>query len=225
MLGHYELTGPLYEPQLYTEFSASTLGVDILAARYSDGPHRALFDRHQQNLRRIHRRNAGIIEAFVYGLDGTQKLSPSQKNRLVGAYARSAGLTPAQARVHLKGGLPSFHLQHDVECGFFVNFDMSSLQGHMIHVRYDKHMWSHMMPINSSNSLWTVFKSFDIDVVPASSQGGKYFSLSARVTLSLEEKELLRLYKNLRRMHDYFFGEKPQVQLNLFHNNPAALKF
>jgi histidinol-phosphate/aromatic aminotransferase/cobyric acid decarboxylase-like protein len=226
VMGHANLIEPMTSRQLMEEFSASSLGVDIITARYGgQKSDQKKFRAHKEKLRRHHLRKAGIIEAFFRGLDNTDRLTPAQKNGLVQIYSRHAGIDKAESSRRLKSGLPKFTLAENMDCGFFYPIHCDSLYGMPIAFKFDDSFIINSGHIINSNTLHWVFRSFNMHTVPAVSQGCNPKAMSVRITTSLPDQELLRFYGAMREMQEYFFGKNPQAQLDLFRKNYPASAF
>lgn len=225
MVAHPDLIEAMVDGQLVHEFTASSIGVDIITARYSHNKQRKMFLRHYDRLRKAHRTKMGVIEAFINGIDRTDKLNMFQKQKLIHDYASRFKLSYKTARTRLKTGLPNFRIPKETEAGFFMNLHAQSLYGHVLAAKTDNHMMPEARYITTSPMLHKAFKAFGIETVSAWGQGASPYSLQGRITISVRKDELLDFYDRLRTMHNYFFGPNPQVQLDLFNNNPAALKF
>ncbi|MCB1538643.1 MAG: aminotransferase class I/II-fold pyridoxal phosphate-dependent enzyme [Rhodospirillales bacterium] len=224
MAAHAELLEPMSDHHITHHFAASTMAVDILTARYTPGPHQKKFDAHYRRLRRAHRRHIGWVESFFFGIDTTKKISNREKADLVSAYAAHANITHNQANARLNAGLPNFHVTESLESGFFMVLDAGSLSDRLVAITFDENPIPRLGYITNSRSIKAVFESFGIDMVPAIHQGASPYNLTARITLSIRPDELFTLFDRLRAMHDYFFGEDPEIQLHMFRKNPAAEK-
>lgn len=220
MLADTQFVGTFASRQLYEEFTASSLGVDIIAARYSAGSHQKRFASHGRALRKLHRQKSGMLEAFVDGIENTDRLTKSQKTKLVAGYAAHAGISKREAETRLKAGLPHFHIGRDIDCGFFMVMNVEALRGKTIFLSYDNKPRPSQCFVDNGHTMYWVFKSFGIDVVPLVSAGADYGCLEARVTLSLKDKDLFILFDRLQEMHAHFFKNEPQVQLDMFRFKP-----
>ncbi|NBX66243.1 MAG: aminotransferase class I/II-fold pyridoxal phosphate-dependent enzyme [Proteobacteria bacterium] len=220
MVSDSQFVSVFAERQLIHEFTASSLGVDIIAARYSAGKHQRLFASHGRALRRLHRQKSGMMEAFTDGIENTERLNKTQKKKLIADYAAHAGIDKKEAEARLKEGLPHFHISRDIDCGFFMVMNVEALRGKLISVSYDDKPRPSMSYINNGNTMYWVFKSFGVDVVPLINAGSDYRCLEARLTLSLKDQDLFTLFDRLRDMHAHFFKNEPQVQLDLFRHKP-----
>ena len=218
-IGHAGLIEPVSSKQLMQNFAASSLGVDILAARYGDSSLRGKFTSHARALRQKHRQKAGMIEAFFHGIHNTQKLNESQKDGLVSLYAAHAGV-PKQDSAHiLSQGLYPFFLGANINGGFFATINCESMRGQMIYAQFENAPYPTPLYLHNSHYLFWVFRSFGMKVVTGAGQGLPENALVARVSFSLQDSDLLRFYDSMRTMRTYFFGESPQRQLDLFQKN------
>lgn len=226
MVAGLDIVEPLAERQLMREFAASSIGVDILAARYGgSSAHRRAFNKHFENLRREHVHKAGIMEAFFNGTDHAQKLTSQQKKQLVVDYAEYKGISSDQARKVLSGGLAPFQLADGMDCGFFQRVYCEALRDKPIYMKFDDTLCASGHNIQKSWQLYWVFRSFGMRVVAASQAGCPERDLTVRMTLSLPQTDLFRLYDSMQAMRTYFFGEKPSVQLDLFRLRGQAVNF
>ncbi len=119
----------------------------------------------------------------------------------------------------MKHGLPNFHVPDTLESGFFCPVSFESLQGHKVAIKYDNSAWSNVLDIDNSHVLYWVFRAFNVKMVSSVQQGFSDKALGGRMTLSMSEKDFYRFYDKMSEMHDFFFGEKPEVQLDLFRTN------
>ncbi len=222
-IAHPELIENLTEKQLFTEFTANSLGVDILAARFGS-THKKEFRNHLKRLRRIHAQKAAYIQAFFRGLDNAEDLSEFQKSQLIKKYARTANIPVTTAKERLHSGLPNFRVPDGPECGFFQRVYCDALQGRLITVKFQQNTHGPVpYRIYDSNDLYWVFKSFNIKTIPASWQGMPDNSLMVRISTSVSDENLFKFFDNMREMHEYFWGDKPQVQLDLFRDKYPTL--
>lgn len=218
LIGHNAFVEPMADRQLTEEFCANSFGVDILAARYGSPKDRPKFRAHQKRLKDEHLHRAKIVQAFFKGLNADTGLSTQEKDKLVADYAAFAEIQKDDARTRLEKGLPNFYIDGIPECGFFQQIHCDDLRGKVIAVQEDKSRWVNYTEIYDGNILHTVFKAFSIKTVPAAWQGMRSSSMTTRMTLSMPEKDLFRFYDNMRSLQDYFFGEQPEVQLDLFRD-------
>lgn len=220
MVAHAGLIEPHVNKQLMEEFSASTIGVDILAARFGEkSPHKKAFNAHSRKLSRAHNRQTGVVEAMFKGLENTNRLSEKEKQNFVKNYAAHSQIDTKRSREILSEGLAPFSLGEDVECGFFHRVNCDALAGHGIYVQFDDSLWPKPMNLRYSSHLYWVFRSFGMKVVAGSQQGLPDRSMQVRITTSLPEAEMFRFYDSMRNMRGYFFGENPQIQMDLFRTN------
>lgn len=220
-IAHHSLVSRLADEQLTREFSANSFGVDIMAARYGDKYQRAQFKRHEKALRRLHSTRAAYMHAFFRGIDQLEVLSNQDKKRLIRNYAAYANISVAHARIRLNEGLPNFHLPDGPDCGFFQRVNCEALKGRSIAIKSDRNNWPFYAAIETSGMVRSVFKAFHIRTVSAVGQGLPEGSLMVRVSLSISESDLFRFYDQMREMHNYFWGENPEVQLDLFRQKPV----
>lgn len=220
MLGPLAFAAPLNEKQLSREFSAHSLGVDILAARYgAASSFKAQFNDHYEALRARHVHKAGVLEAFFRGLDHAPKLTDEQKEDLVRNYAGYKNITFKESQEKLKGGLSPFTIPDELDCGFFQRVNCDALHGRQIAIQRDGIKTPDVIGIYSSSTMSWVYRSFDMHVISWAGMGCSDNSLTVRVTLSLPEKELFRFYDNMQEMREYFFGKKPEIQQDLFQKS------
>jgi|GEM_PF-4136556 len=220
MIADHPLIEMFSDKQLIHEFTASSLGVDIIAARYSAGPQQKTFKDHQARLRKLHRYQSGILEAFVDGIENTCRLTEVEKAQLVKDYALHGGINRKDAQKKLQNGLPHFFITRDIECGFFMVLNVEALRGKPVYMTFDKAPMPEMRAIRGGNAMYWAFKSFGVDVVPLTSAGADPQTMEARITLSLDKKDLFTLFDRLQEMHAYFFKNRPDVQLDLFRKKP-----
>ena len=223
MIGNYALIEHAAEKQLMTEFSASSLGVDVLTARFGTPSLRPKFNAHYDRLRRTHRHKTGVMEALVEGLENTNLLTTDQKSKLVRNYADYAGISIEDAQKRLKDGLHPFHKIGEVNAGFFFRINCNALNGRMEYFKWDDDPWPRLYSLSNSSSLYWIFRSFGMKVVSGAQQGLAENDMQVRVTTSIPEKEVFRFFDNMRKMRTYFFGEKPERQLDLFREQPHQL--
>ena len=214
-----EIIAHSFEPQLFEEFSANSFGVDILSARYGEHPRQKIFLKHQNRLRKAHQERFLFAQAFFNGIDNVRELNKQQRNKLIRDYAQNRNLSTEDAEDRLKKGLPNFYFQDNLESGFFATVSFESLKGRQIAIKYDKDKWPNLMDINYSSVLYWVLRAHKIGMVAAVQQGASDKSLSARMTLSMNEKDFYRFFDQMTEMHDFFFGEKPEVQMDLFRRS------
>jgi len=225
MVTHPSLTSPLAGKQLMEEFAAHSFGVDVLTARYGAGSaHKKKFAKHEEDLRRTHNYKTGIIEAMFHGLENTDRLTDRQKQKLVKDYAAYSYKSPAEAKRVLSEGLAPFHLEADIEAGFFHRVNCDALAGQRIYAKFDDMPYPIPVSLYNNDMLGDVFKAFEMKVVSAAQQGASENTFQVRITLSLPDKELFRFYDSMQEMRGYFFGENPEIQLDLFRKNYPAPK-
>jgi hypothetical protein len=223
--GPLELTSPINNQQLMREFTAHSMGVDILAARYgATSQFKDQFNKHYEALRMQHVHKAGIFEAFFRGLGHAPKLTDEQKTVLVENYAAYKNITPQESESKLKGGLAPFTIPDELDCGFFQRVNADALRGRMVAVKRDDRPKPDLLGIFESSTMYWVYRSFDMHVVSWGGMGCGDNSLTVRTTISLPEKDLFRFYDNMHNMREYFFGEKPELQLDFFRETyPLAV--
>lgn len=223
MVGNYTLIERAAEKQLMTEFSASSLGVDLLAARFGTPNLREKFNAHCDRLRRAHIHKTGVMEALVEGLENTDLLTDHEKNKLVKNYAAYSGIDLDVARERLAEGLHPFHKIGEVGAGFFFRMNCSALDGHRVYLKWDDSPWPQVHSLSDSSSLYWVFRSFGMKVVCGEQQGLPENDMQVRVTTSIPEPEIFRFYNNMQNLRSYFFGEKPERQLDFFRAPPREI--
>ncbi len=209
---------PIIEEQFSSEFTANSFGVDILTARYGDHPKKNLFDEHQDILREAHQERFAFAKAFFNGLDNVEELGQKSRKKLISEYAAFKGIAPNQAKAIIQKGLPNFRIPDKLESGFFLPVHFESLHGREIALKYDNRHWPDHVSVQSSYALYWLLKGFNVSAVAAVQQGASEKSLTARMTLSMERNDFYRFFDAMRDMHDFFFGEKPQVQTDLFRD-------
>jgi aspartate/methionine/tyrosine aminotransferase len=207
------------EKQLMDEFSANSLGVDILSARYGDHPKKYLFEEHQRDLRHAHQERFLFTQAFFRGIDNVPEMTEEQSAKLVREYARNSDLSMEEAKKRLQKGLPNFSVPNRLESGFFCSISFEALDGRQIAVKYDNKRWPELYNIKSSSVLYWTLRAFKVKCVAAVQQGMTDQSLSARMTLSMNEQDFYRFYDRMSAMHTFFFGDRPEVQMDLFRTN------
>lgn len=227
IIAHPELIIPHAEKQLMTEFAASTFGVDILTARYGDeSPHKEKFNAHIRKLSRQHNHRTGMVEAMFRGINNTDRLTAKEKSTLVRNYAAYSKIDVETSSARLSEGLAPFSLEENVESGFFHRINCDALEGHAIYAQFDTSPWAQLLDLSQGSELYWVFRSFGMKVVAGLQQGLSDRSMQVRITTSLPEAEMFRFYDSMRNMRGYFFGEKPQIQMDLFRKNyPQGLKY
>lgn len=220
LIAHSGIVTPLAETQLMREFTASSLGVDILAARFGHkSPYRKAFNNHINSLRREHNYQTGVAEVFFNGLENTDKLTQQEKSRLVKNYAAYTGKDISESKAILSEGLKPFSLGENVECGFFHRINCEALSGHRVYIQFETSKWPQPASLHDNYGLYWAFRSFGMKVVGASQQGLSDQSMQVRITTSLPEKEMFRFHNSMREMRNYFFGDKPEIQLDLLRKN------
>lgn len=208
----------IIEEQLFSDFTANSFGVDILTARYGDHAKKYLFDQHQDLLRDTHQERFTFAKAFFNGLNNVEELGPKSRKKLISEYAAFKDISPKQAEAIIQKGLPNFRIPDKLESGFFLPVYFDSLHGREIALKYDNRHWPDHVSVESSYALYWLLKGFHVSAVVAVQQGASERSLSARMTLSMGRNDFYRFFDAMRNMHDFFFGEKPQVQKDLFRD-------
>ncbi len=225
LVAHSEIVSPLAQTQLIDEFSASSLGVDILTARFGEkSPYRKSFSAHVRRLRKEHDRQAGVAEALFRGIDHASRLTDEEKEKLVRNYAGYAGIDPPKAKEILTEGLNPFFLEGQVDAGFFQRINCEALANRGVYAQFSDSDWPRPLDISHSSNLYWLFRSFGMKVVSAGQQGMPEGALQVRITTSLPEKEMFRFYNSMRQMREYFFGPNPEYQPDLFRENVPAFK-
>ena len=219
-IGDPEIIAHAFEPQLLAEFSANSFGVDVLTARYGQHPtQKDIFFKHQEQLQAAHKERFLFAKAFFKGIDHVPEMDFDARKKLVAEYASKRGLSLEEAETRLKKGLPNFYIQDDLQSGFFCTICFDSLRDRQVAIKYDQQKWPNLYDIDNSQVLFWTLRAYKIGMVAAVQQGASDKSLCARMTLSMAEKDFYRFYDQMAEMHDFFFGEKPQVQLDLFRRN------
>lgn len=223
VIAESELLEQSIEKQLLEEFSANSFGVDILAARYGKHPKKRLFKAHQNKLRKAHHERFLYVQALLKGLDNVPELTLAQRQKLVRLYAKHLELSKTEAEQRLIRGLPCFHAQEKLESGFFLNINMEALKNKKVAVKYNDDVFPHLYTVNTPSILYWTLRAFKIKSVCASQQGIQNNSLWTRITLSMGEKDLFQFFDRMTKMHDFFFGKKPQVQMDLLRDYKPTL--
>ena len=186
MAAPLDVVSTLNKKQLFREFSAHTLGVDILWGRFgASSPFKQDFEAHEDALRAIHVQKAGIVDAFFRGLDHAPKLTDAQKEELILNYAAHKSITREESEAKLKRGLAPFNVPDELECGFFHRVYNESLRGRRIAVQMDDKKYPYLMGIHHSSTMHWVYRSFDMHVVSSSGMGCQDNALTVRVTRSV----------------------------------------
>jgi aspartate/methionine/tyrosine aminotransferase len=227
-IGHYEVIEAIAENQLITEFCANSLGVDLLTARYGQSEVREDFVRHQERLREAHQEKYNFVKVFFRGLDNVEALTDTQRYKLIVQYSRYAEIPEAEAEERLQRGLPNFAIPDELECGFFLPIYCENLRDKSITVKFIDNGGVNMPQsrfINHGDMVYWAFKSFGIKTIPSSWQGMPDRSMMARMTLSMPEADFYKFYDRMNEMHEYFWGEEPEVQPDLFREKSKEAIF
>lgn len=211
-----EINDPLFSEQSMTEFSAHSIGVDVITARYGKHPKSHLFEQHKEKLAQAHKERFTFAKVFFRGINNVPELTHEQRHKIINNYASNTGRTVEEAEIRLNHGLPNFRIQDDLESGFFLMVNLEALRTKKVAIHFDNEMWPQEHKIKSSNILFWTLRGFQIKAIPASELGLSDNSLSARLTLSISESDFYRMFDQLSEMHDHFFGATPNVQFDMF---------
>lgn len=222
MIGPDSLIRNMASQQLMREFTANNFGVDMLWARFgANSPFKDHFKQHKINLKRSLLRKSREFEALFLGLDNVPDMSDFAKRSLVEKYSKAVNIDEQEALERLQKGLPNFHLMPRPDAGFFRRVSFDSLVGKSIALKFQKDDMPAFFNIHSSNDQYWAMKAFKIDQIPSVSQGLSNASFTTRISIAMPNKDdQFLLYDRLREMHDYFFGSKPEVQMDFFRQNP-----
>lgn len=212
--------------QLYSEFCASGFVVDALCAAFECvGGRNGFLHDHRKKLRKLHKHRANILETLVEGLDHSESLSNVQKTTLVEKYAEHLGVDIQQARHEIKEGLPLVSLDKRPDSGFFYVMDCSDMRGREFAFYDEDTKTRHYITIEDSYDLDLVLRSYGIETVSAHGMGFNDDTLKARVSISVEEVDLFEFYKRMRKLHNDFLVENPEMQPDFFRPKQHKLMF
>ena len=173
---------------------------------------------HQKKLRGAHLERFLFTKAFFRGIDNVPELSDKQRTKLIREYAKNSGVQKSESKKRLRRGLPNFHVPDTLESGFFCPVHCESLLGRTVAIKYDNKKWPYLMEIDSSSVLYWTFRAFKVKMVASVQQGLSDKSLTGRMTLSMNEKDFYCYFDRMTKMHDFFFGKSPEVQMDLFRH-------
>lgn len=224
LIGHPHIAAYLTKHQVTKEFSANSMGVDVMATRYGTGPQRNMFKRHEKKLRENHLLAAKRVQAFFKGLDNVPELTARERLDLVFYYAVHHRIPMDVSERMLKEGLPNFQIAGIPESGFFQCVNCEALKDRTLALEMPGYM-PEEYTLGNGDTLYWAFRAFEIKVVTGNAMGLSNDSFLARISFSLPEKDMFTLYDRLRDMHEYFWGKNPQVQLDIFRHHVKETPF